>query len=843
MAAIKAFPQNVPWSFQPTGEFLSIGQGVLEGRIFKDSGHLALVGPDLLGNPTANVISFAPPAIQGNNGPLMLGRVISSTALPNGLELKQALGSGEVIAHLTFPHEGVLRYEVTDWGDAAHQATAIAAASDGNEHFYGFGEKFNGLDQAGKSIHIQTCDNPGNKGAHSYKVVPWFISTRGYGFHLDSLAASTFDMRNSAADRFVITNPFSTLAFNVVYGPQLTNVLSRFTGYAGRPPLPPPWVFGPWISSDIWRNGGEVRYAVTKFRERQIPVSAFVFDSPWEKAYNDYAFNIGTGPARDPNTQFGSDGQFEIKPPPANSTFNGFATLGEMMTFLQTNGLKVICWLTPILNTKSNPEPVKGPNLPPVFDGGVPDGVFPRAADGKALSINWWKGIGRPLDFTNPTARDFLTKQLKRLLVQCEVVTKSGGKEPAIGGFKPDDGEARTNPGANNNPTGEYIPPSAAYHDGRTGKEMGNGYCVEYLRTVYNVLGDQGVIFARSGGTGTQAFPGCWAGDNQPNFGVDDGLPSVISAGLSAAMSGFSIWGHDVGGYLNGPFSNVSPSNLFIRWTQFGCFTPIMQMHRTLDPQNPLRQYPWGYSGGHETVDNNAALTNYRFYARLHTQLFPFIYTYAQLSGTTGLPIIRPLVLLNPDDPATFAIKDEYCFGNEFLVAPILAPNASRRQVYLPAGNWFDFFSNERHAGKQHITWTNNNQAQFPVFVREGAIVPMLLSDVDTLCDANYVNNSHITTPDAGLQFLIYPATSSEFTVHDGTRVMAQPAVLTLTSITRSVAFKVFRAEPGSVTLNGTALPKLSAADFAVTASGWRFDAGFVLIKFNHGGATSEIRF
>src|SRR5262249_21726884 len=205
-----------------------------------------------------------------------------------------------------------------------------------------------------------------------------------------------------------------------------------------------------------------------------------------------------------------------------------------------------------------------------------------------------------------------------------------------------------------------------------------------------------------SGSTGTQAFPGCWAGDNQPNFGTEDGLPTVLIAGLSTAMSGFSVWGHDIGGYLNGPFSSASPSNLFMRWTQFGCFTPIMQMHRTLDPTHPLRQYPWGYPEPGENLDDNAALANYRFYTRLHTQLFPYIYTYAKESSTTGLPIIRPLVLLHPDDSQTFDINDQYCFCNEFLVAPMIAPNANYRNVYLPDGTWFDFWTNLQHTANQH---------------------------------------------------------------------------------------------------------------------------------------------
>jgi alpha-D-xyloside xylohydrolase len=96
-------------------------------------------------------------------------------------------------------------------------------------------------------------------------------------------------------------------------------------------------------------------------------------------------------------------------------------------------------------------------------------------------------------------------------------------------------------------------------------------------------IGQPGILFARSGYVGSAAFPGCWAGDNEPNFG-DNGLPGVIVAGLSAAMSGYAIWGHDTGGYQDTNFS-VTPPNLFMRWAQFGCFSPIMQMHRYCSPR------------------------------------------------------------------------------------------------------------------------------------------------------------------------------------------------------------------------------------------------------------------
>jgi alpha-D-xyloside xylohydrolase len=678
MALANPFPQGVQWPLHPSGIFLSFDSGPLQARIYQDSGHIALTGPDLAGRPAANVIQFAPPAALTTNGSLLFGRVVSSTALANGLEVTQSLGPAHITARLTFPHDGVMRYEVTDWDTVVPTETAIAAASDSGEHFFGFGEKFDALDQAGKKVRILTFDEPGTKGDHSYKVVPWFVSTRGYGFHLDSSAESTFDMRAAAPDRYVITNFFPTLRFNVVYGPKLTDVLTRYTGYTGRPPLPPPWAFGPWISSDIWRSGGEMRYAVTQFRDRGIPASAFVFDSPWETAYNDFHFNM---------TQFGQDATIE------GVHYQGFASLGEMMEFLRTNGLKVICWMTPFANVQSNDEKVPGQHLGKAsnYDEGARQGVYVRASSGgPPLVVPWWKGRGSPVDFTNPKARRWLTTQLKDLLARTTVLTSSGASEPAIGGFKTDDGESGNGPNT-------YIPFTAVYADGRTGVEMRNGYCLDYHKTIWSALGQNGLLFARSGFTGSHAFPGYWAGDNEPNFG-DNGLPSVIIAGQSAAMSGYAIWGHDTGGYQDTNPSQ-SPPNLFMRWTQFGCFSPIMQMHRQVTTE---RQYPWRYGA--------EALQTYQFFARLHTRLFPYLYTYAKEASTSGLPIIRPLVLLHQTDGNTFGIKHTYHFGNEFLVAPMIRPNANARQVYLPAGNWVDFWTNARHTGGQTITWTNTQQ-------------------------------------------------------------------------------------------------------------------------------------
>jgi len=858
-AAARAAPFTFPVG--PSGVSLAVDSGPVQARIYPDTGHIEIAGPDLAGAPHAVAVTFAVMAILHSGRTGVLGRVLSSTTLPNGLEVEQDLEGTPVRAQLTFPHEGVMRYEVVDWHGLEPDRTTITARADSDEHFYGFGEKFNAFDQAGKVVHTLTFDQAGEKGDHSYKVAPWFVSTRGYGFHLDSAAESQFDMRRTG--RYMVTNLFRTLAFQVVYGPRLTDVLTRYTGYTGRPPLPPPWAFGTWISSDVWRSGGEVRYAVSKFRARRIPASVFVFDSPWEVAYNDFTFN---------RKQFGQGKKFRGED---GIEHDGFVLvddqLEDMMTFFQQNGLKVICWMTPFINTSSTPADredhgVEGQNLGESsnYKAGKDNGFFVRESKaGPPLQVKWWKGEGSPVDFTNPAARAWLAGQLTSLLERSRVTTQAATREPVIGGFKTDDGETRSSDG------NIYIPESAFYADGRTGKEMRNGYCAEYHRAVYNalreVVGANGVILARSGFTGTQAFPGCWAGDNTPNFGAENGLPSVIIAGLSAAMSGYAIWGHDVGGYQNSHFSPVSRSNLFMRWTQFGCFSPILQMHRQVkknanDPEStPFGQYPWGYGSNAED--------NFRFYARLHTRLFPYIYTYAKESSESGLPIIRPLVLLHQDDPRTHVIGDTYLFGNEFLVAPVIRPTqggmATERTVYLPRGAWRDYWTQEQHAGGQEINYKSANQQQFPLFVREGAIVPMLLTEAETLCDANYINNSGIQTSDDGLWFLIYPAGVSSFTMYDGTSIQCEsgsaPRTVTLSATARPVVLKIFTDEPAAVMQDGLSLQRFPTPTnfdasnsswalppaLAAATSGWLFapTVGFLLIKLQHLGGLTRLSF
>jgi alpha-glucosidase (family GH31 glycosyl hydrolase) len=282
-----------------------------------------------------------------------------------------------------------------------------------------------------------------------------------------------------------------------------------------------------------------------------------------------------------------------------------------------------------------------------------------------------------------------------------------------------------------------------------------------------------------------------------------------------------------------------------------------MQMHRQVNPAD-LRQYPWGYPQAGETIDQNEALDNYQFYATLHTRLFPYLCTCAKQSQDTGLPILRPLVLMHQDDPNTFPVNHSYYFGNDLLVAPVIEPKVTQRSLYLPEGTWFDFWTNQQHAGKQNITWTNPAQpvepkSKIPVFVRSGAIVPLVLGEsVDTLCDPNYINNPGLTTWNGDLEVSIYPAGSSSLTIFDGTTITCvADAVSTKVTVNspsaRAMVLRIHAARPAAVRRDGVALNEApSAAAFTAANVAWRFDAtlGFVMVRFPHaGGSTVTIAF
>ncbi|HXG08311.1 MAG TPA: TIM-barrel domain-containing protein [Gemmataceae bacterium] len=231
----------------------------------------------------------------------------------------------------------------------------------------------------------------------------------------------------------------------------------------------------------------------------------------------------------------------------------------------------------------------------------------------------------------------------------------------------------------------------------------------------------------RNGFAGVQRYGGwIWSGDVQSRWAT---LAAHVPVGLNSSLSLSPFWGTDTGGFVP---TREFTGELYTRWFQFAAFTPLFRSHgRTWK----LR-LPWGWNMGDPgPVETNlqpapAELRNAavepicRKYLELRYRLLPYNYTLMREACDTGLPPMRALWLHYPDDPEAVQRGDEYLWGRDLLVAPVTTKGATERRLYLPEGDWYDFWTNERHVGRRPLT-RPVDLATLPLFVRAGAILPL----------------------------------------------------------------------------------------------------------------------
>jgi alpha-glucosidase/alpha-D-xyloside xylohydrolase len=231
----------------------------------------------------------------------------------------------------------------------------------------------------------------------------------------------------------------------------------------------------------------------------------------------------------------------------------------------------------------------------------------------------------------------------------------------------------------------------------------------------------------RTGFAGVQRYGGwIWSGDVDSRWAT---LAAQVAVGQNHSLSLTPYWGTDVGGFI--PTKELT-GELYVRWFQFGAFCPSFRSHgRTWH----LR-LPWGWDTGKlgpvEAKDgpdarelHNAAVEPIcRKYLDLRYRLLPYNYTLCREAYDTGLPFIRALWLHYPDDPQAVSRGDEYLWGRDLVVAPVTAKGATERKLYLPEGDWYDFWTNERHTGRRELT-RKVDLGTLPMFVRAGAILPL----------------------------------------------------------------------------------------------------------------------
>src|ERR687889_998531 len=300
----------------------------------------------------------------------------------------------------------------------------------------------------------------------------------------------------------------------------------------------------------------------------------------------------------------------------------------KMLSDLREQGFHISLWQIPYFTPKNR-----------LYEEVLDKGYAVLDADGRTPTED------AILDFSKPEVVTWYGEKLKSLL------------EMGVAAIKVDFGEA--------------APRTGSYASGKSGFYEHNLYPLRYNKAAAeasrNATGES-IIWARSAWAGSQRYPLHWGGDAE---NTDSAMAAELRGGLSFGLSGFTYWSHDVGGFVN-----RAPRDLYRRWLAWGVLTSPTRAHGP-----PLRE-PWEY--------DEALTEDFRRALGLKYSLMPYIIAQAKDSSARGYPMLRALFFEYPNDPASWTIDDEYMFGSDLLVAPLME-SASARRVYLPPGDWIDY--------------------------------------------------------------------------------------------------------------------------------------------------------
>ena len=348
-----------------------------------------------------------------------------------------------------------------------------------------------------------------------------------------------------------------------------------------------------------------------------------------------------------------------------------FPDVRGMLRRYHEKGLKICVWINPYIAQGT-----------PFFREAVKNGYLLQRADGKGTwqTDHWQAGMGL-VDFTNPAAVRWYTDKLGTLL------------DDGVDCFKTD--------------FGERIPVNVRYYDGSDPQAMHNYYTFLYNQAVFSLLRErkgvqEAVVFARSATAGSQRFPVHWGGDCFADY---PSMAETLRGGLSFAMSGFSFWSHDISG-----FESTASPDLYKRWAAFG----LLSTHSRLHGSGSYR-VPWLFD---EEASEVVA-----FFAGLKCALMPYLYARAIEAHETGMPVMRPMVMEYPEDPACAYLDRQYLLGEALLAAPVFSEDGTC-SFYLPEGVWTHLLDGSVRTGGR---WYSEKYSYFslPLFVRENTLLPV----------------------------------------------------------------------------------------------------------------------
>ncbi len=491
--------------------------------------------------------------------------------------------------------------------------------------------------------------------------IPYFLSSKHYGLYWDNYSPTTFN--DSGANTF-FRSTGRAVDYYVLTGNdshEIQRSLRRLTGDCQLPPL---WNFGLYQSKERYKSADEVMSVVRKYRSLKIPFDCLVQD--WQYWGDDYHWNA-----------------MEFLNP-------DYSNYQQMIDFIHQNHAKIMISIWASFGPQTKP--------------------FKELKDKGLLftSETWPSGKGvKPYNPYSPEARDIYWRYLYDGIVSKGIDAYwMDSTEPDFFGTESDkDNVALT---------------------GQTWRSLRNAFPLATVEGVAQhhqsipALKDKRVsIMTRSGYLGMQrtgAF--VWSADITSGW---ETLANQIPAACNLSESGLPYWNSDTGGFFTGKFGGVGDPawrRLYLRWTQFSTFTPMLRFHGTDTPREP---WQFGQAG-----DERGEFDNLLRYIKLRYSLLPYIYSTAHQVRTDAQGFMNAMPVAFPGDSNTFDVKDQYMFGQSILVAPVLEDGVNGRNVYLPQfpeGKWIDFWNGYSYPGgtRQFKVAPMN---VIPLYVRSGSILP-----------------------------------------------------------------------------------------------------------------------
>lgn len=540
--------------------------------------------------------------------------------------------------------------------------------TDKNEDFYGFGEQAGvEFNKRGDSIGMWNTDaysyNKDTK--YVYTSIPFFIGLKdkkAYGIFFDNTHRSYYEMASESDDYYYFYANGGKLTYYFAYGPEIGDVVDRYTDLTGKMEAPPEWSLG--LHQSKWEyKADEIVNVAKTYREKQIPLDTMHFDIDYMDGFRVFTWND----------------QYK-------------QALKQLKSMPGFHAIAI------------NDPAVKQDETYRMYQEGTKNDYWAKNADGTPFIGPVWPGNSAFPDFSKQEVRDWWANNHDTLFNEGIDGIWNDMNEPAV--FIDTDKMYHTLP-------------LDAYFGTEDNKIMHTEYHNLYghdeadaTHQAFKVHkpGTRPFVLTRDMYAGTQRWAALWTGDSESNWEhLQMSIPMISNIGLS----GVSFVGTDIGGFAKRP-----DSELFARWMEVGAFYPFSRIHYDSDAKSEIKQgqEPWAFGPEVEKISKK--------YIELRYQLLPYLYNEFKEATDSGKPVHQPLVYQFQHDEKTNDISDQYMFGDSMMLAPVITKGQTSRSVYLPQGvNWTDYWTGEEYKGGQTLT-VDAPLGHLPIFVKKDSMIP-----------------------------------------------------------------------------------------------------------------------